>query len=184
MLKVRLTSLFFYGVLLSCTPDRPPIEPPLDPQTGSVFPDTYDETERFNSWLDEQWETQLSFSPQSQTALGLKSNYDKLDDYTFEAQDAEIEWLRASVDTMESMFDYQNLSEEGKLSWDMRKESHSTTESAIPFRNHQYLFGRGGIHAQLPNFLINLHRVDSLEDMEAYVARLKEIVLVLNEVLF
>ena len=182
--KLRLTSLFFYGVFLSCSPDTPPIEPTLISQTDSVLTQTSAETERFNNWLNEQWETQLSFSPQSQTSLGLKTNYDKLDDYTLEAQDAEIEWLRTSVDIMKGMFDYQKLSEEGKLSWDMWNESLRTAESAIPFRNHQYLIGRGGIHAQLPNFLINLHRVDSLEDMEAYVSRLKEIDRVLNEVLF
>ena len=83
---------------MSCSPETPPIEPSLIPQTDSVLTETSAETERFNNWLDEQWETQLSFSPQSQTSLGLKSNYDKLDDYTLEAQDAEIEWLRASVE--------------------------------------------------------------------------------------
>ena len=108
---------------MSCSPDTPPIETALIPQTDSVLTGTSAETERFNNWLDEQWETQLSFSPQSQTSLGLKSNYDKLDDYTLEAQDAEIEWLRASVGIMEDMFDYQSLSEEGKLSWDMWNES-------------------------------------------------------------
>ena len=117
MRKMRLTSMFFYGVLISCSPDQPPSEPTLISETDSVSTETSDETERFNIWLDEQWETQLSFSPQSQTSLGLKSNYDKLDDYTLEAQDAEIEWLRASVGIMEDMFDYQNLSEEGMLSW-------------------------------------------------------------------
>ena len=120
--KQRLTSLFFYGVLVSCSPETPPIKPSVIPQTDSVLTAISAETERFNSWLDEQWETKLSFSPQSQTALGLKSNYDKLDDYTLEAQDAETEWLRASVDIMEDMFDYQSLSEEGKLSWDMWKQ--------------------------------------------------------------
>ena len=183
MPKLRLTIVFFYGALMSCSPDQPTVYLPLNPQTDTVVSDNSDETERFNSWLDSQWEAQLSFSPQSQTRLGLKSNYDKLDDYTLEAQNAEIEWLRASIDIMEDMFDYRDLSEEGKLSWYMWNESLTTAENSIPFRNHQYLFGRGGIHTQLPNFLINLHRVDSLKDMEAYVGRLKEIDRVLNEVL-
>ena len=52
--KLRLTSLFFYGVFLSCSPDTPPIEPTLISQTDSVLTQTSAETERFNKWLNEQ----------------------------------------------------------------------------------------------------------------------------------
>ena len=63
MPKLRLKSPFFYGITLSCTLEQPPIEPPLISGTDPVLTETSDETERFNIWLDRQWETQLGFSP-------------------------------------------------------------------------------------------------------------------------
>ena len=64
-----------------------------------------------DSETDEEWEEQLRFSPQTQTSLGLKTDYNRLDDYTLAAQDAEIGWLRESVAEMESEFNYQTLSD-------------------------------------------------------------------------
>ena len=183
MFNLRLTTIFISALLLSCSPEPVSLEVSPAPDAVSGLNGLVDETQRFNDWLDEEWEEQLRFSPQTQTSLGLKTDYNRLDDYTLAAQDAEIRWLRGSVAEMESEFNYQTLSDEGKLSWDMWKDSLTVAEEGIPFRNHQYLFGRGGIHARLPNFLINLHSVETLEDMEAYIARLREIDRVLNEVL-
>ena len=183
MFNLRLTTIFISALLLSCSPEPVSLEVSPEPAAVSGLNGLVDETQRFNDWLDEEWEEQLRFSPQTQTSLGLKTDYNRLDDYTLAAQDAEIGWLRESVAEMESEFNYQTLSDEGKLSWDMWKDSLTVAEEGIPFRNHQYLFGRGGIHARLPNFLINLHSVETLEDMEAYIARLREIDRVLNEVL-
>lgn len=141
------------------------------------------ETERLTQWLDEQWEEQLDFSPQNRTSLGIKIDYDRLDDYTREAEDEQLEWLRQSVATMENEFDYEDLTEDGKLSWDMWAYSLNRAEAGVPFRGHRYLYGRGGIQSGLPNFLINFHRVDTPEDMEAYLARLREMDRVFGEVL-
>ena len=184
MSTTRLTVFLIPMLFISCDLQKDSSEIAFDTETEADQNTAIDETTRFNSWLDAQWEEQLGFSPQTQTSLGLKSNYSKLDDYTSDARDAEIGWLRESVAEMENEFSYQTLSDEGKLSWDMWKNSLTVAEEGIPFRNHQYLFGRGGIHARLPNFLINLHSVETLEDMEAYIARLREIDRVLNEVLF
>lgn len=140
-------------------------------------------TQEFNEWLDEQWEEELNFSPMSRTSLGLKIDYDKLDDYTVEGEERELQWLRSSVATMKENFNYEALTDDGKLSWDMWAHSLERVEQGIPFRGHQYLFGRGGIHSGLPNFLINLHRVDSPEDLDAYLKRLREIDRVFGEVL-
>ena len=140
-------------------------------------------TQEFNEWLDGQWEEELNFSPMSRTSLGIKIDYDKLDDYTVEGEERELQWLRSSVATMKENFNYEALTDDGKLSWDMWAHSLERVEQGIPFRGHQYLFGRGGIHSGLPNFLINLHRVDSPEDLDAYLKRLREIDRVFGEVL-
>jgi uncharacterized protein (DUF885 family) len=141
------------------------------------------ETERLTTWLDEQWEEQLDFSPQTRTSLGIKVDYDLLDDFSEEGEQAIIDWLRTSVATMQQDFDYDALTEDGKLSWDMWAFALQSEEAGIPFRRHGYLYGRGGIQSGMPNFLINFHRVDTPEDMEAYLARLRQIDRVFDQVL-
>ena len=133
------------------------------------------ETEQLNAWLDSQYEEQLGFSPQTRTQLGDKTDYDKLDDYSLDAQLEELEWLRSSVATMQQDFDYERLNEDGKLSYDMWAFGLEQAESRVPFLNHGYIFGRGGPHSALPSFLISYHSLASAEDVEAYLSRLGEI---------
>lgn len=130
------------------------------------------ETQRLTAWLDEEFAEELSFSPQWRTRLGDKTDYDKLDDVSEQAMDRLLAWRRASVEEMRTNFDYNALDEDGKTSWDIWQYSLDRQERSKPFRRHGYIFGRGGPHAGLPNFLINFHRVDQPEDMEAYISRL------------
>ncbi|MBL4572689.1 MAG: DUF885 domain-containing protein [Gammaproteobacteria bacterium] len=141
------------------------------------------ETARLNEWFDEQYAEQLDFSPQTKTRLGDKSDYDKLNDYSVAGIDEQLAWRRQSVATMQVGFDYVLLNQDGKLSYDMWSYSLDRAEAGIPFRQHGYIFGRGGPHASLPNFLINYHRVDDASDIEAYLSRLGELDRVFGELL-
>lgn len=141
------------------------------------------ETARLNAWFDEQYAEQLDFSPQTKTRLGDKSDYDVLNDYSEAGLDEQLEWRRQSVAAMREEFDYDLLSEDGKLSYDMWSYSLDRAEAGVPFRQHGYIFGRGGPHASLPNFLINYHRVDDASDVEAYLSRLGELDRVFGELL-
>ncbi|MGQ9426422.1 DUF885 domain-containing protein [Gilvimarinus sp. F26214L] len=143
---------------------------PADTQSAAT-----QESERLNAWLNEQFEEDLDFSPQFRTRLGEKKDYDKLDDVSEAAMDRHLEWRRNSVAEMRSMFDYEMLTPEAKTSYDIWEYLLERQEEALPFRRHEYLLGRGGPHASLPNFLINFHKVETVEDMEAYIARLREV---------
>ena len=141
------------------------------------------ETVRLNDWLDEQYAEQLEFSPQTKTRLGDKSDYDSLNDYSVAGSEEQLAWRRQSVAAMRVDFDYGLLNEDGKLSYDMWSYSLDRAEAAVPFRQHGYIFGRGGPHASLPNFLINYHRIDDASDIEAYLSRLGELDRVFGELL-
>jgi uncharacterized protein (DUF885 family) len=136
-----------------------------------------------NAWFDEQYAEQLETSPMTKTALGDKTDYGQLDDFSLAAEQRDLEWLRESVTTMLSEFDYARLTDDGKLSYDMWKFSLERAEAGVPYRQHGYIFGRGGPHAYLPNFLINFHRVDTVADLDAYVSRLRELDRVFTELL-
>ena len=145
-------------------------EVPASTETSPVA-----ETIRFNNWLDEQYDEQLDFSPQTRTQLGEKTDNDKLNDFSLEGVSERLDWLRQSVATMQAEFDYERLTEDGKLSYDMWAYGLAQAERSLPYANYGYIFGRGGPHAGLPSFLISFHNVDTIEDMQAYIARLREI---------
>ena len=99
------------------------------------------ETDRLNVWLDEQYEQQLDFSPQTRSVLGDKTDYDQLNEVTLEAQQRRLDWQRQSVATMRSEFEYQALNEDGKLSFDMWEYALEQAEAAYPYRNYGYILG-------------------------------------------
>ena len=141
------------------------------------------ENARLNSWFDERYAEQLDFSPQTKTRLGDKSDYGILNDYSVDGANQQLRWRRQSVAAMQAEFDYSLLNEDGKLSYDMWIYALDRADAGIPFRQHGYIFGRGGPHASLPNFLINYHRVDDASDIEAYLSRLGELDRVFGELL-
>ena len=148
----------------SIPPDTSPTTAPLQ-QTSS---------QAFNTWLDQQFEQELDFSPQWRTQLGDKTDYDKLDQASEAAIDEQLDWRRQSVATMRQQFDYEALDAEAKTSWDLWVYTLESAERARPFIRHDYLLGRGGPQVWLPNFMINFHRVDTMQDMEAYITRLQQ----------
>lgn len=154
---------------------------PVQQENGVVTSQT--ETQRLNAWLDEEYAEQLESSPMTKTRLGDKSDYDMLDDFSVAAEQRDLEWLRESVAEMRAEFDVEKLNDDGKLSFAMWEFSLDRAEAGVAFREHGYIFGRGGPHAYLPNFLINFHRVDTVADLEAYVARLSEIERVFDQLL-
>ncbi len=163
-------------LIAACSDDNPASSTSsIDTASTPVIAAAAVETERLNTWLDAQYEEQLDFSPQTRTVLGEKTDNDKLNDYSLEGANQQLEWLRQSVASMRSGFVYDNLTEEGKLSWDMWEFGLAQAESSVPFQYHNYIFGRGGPHAGLPSFMISFHSVDTLADLQAYIARLGEI---------
>lgn len=187
-LYIRLYCLSLFLLLAACSEQNEAVQTPVESDQSASTQITAsdsiaEETARLNNWFDQQYAEQLDFSPQTKTRLGDKSDYDLLNDYTEAEMDAQLNWRRQSVATLRSDFDYQRLSEDGKLSYDMWVYSLERAEASVPFRRHGYIFGRGGPHASLPNFLINYHRVDTASDIAAYLSRLGEIDRVFAELL-
>jgi uncharacterized protein (DUF885 family) len=184
---MRLTILFAAILMVSACGDAGLPDPgdqtvgdstarPVPADSGlAQVSDENTESQRLTAWLDEQFAEELDFSPQRKTRLGDKSDYDKLDDASEAASERALAWRRNSVAQMQTMFDYEALSEDARTSWDTWVYALERAELAEPYRRHGYIFGRGGPHASIPSFMINFHRVDELSDMEAYISRLKQI---------
>jgi uncharacterized protein (DUF885 family) len=156
-------------LLLGCSPSS---EEKTD--VAALDAPQIDTTPQFNAWLDEEFAEYLDFSPLAKTRLGDKSHYGDLDDVSMAARDKARDWRRASVAEMTSRFNRDQLDDEGQLSWDLWVYLDARDEAAEPYKWHRFIFGRRGPHTNLPNSMINYHKVDSAADMDAYISRLNQ----------
>ena len=142
-----------------------------------------DEDARLNAFLDQAFEEQLALSPQEQTGLGRKTNYNRLDDYT-DAGAAKAQALaEAQLERLKHQFDLSRLSPQAQVSYRLFEYNVEQGRLGQKWRSHRFpVTNTSSPFGSLPVFLINQHRVDSVADAEAYVARLREIERVMGEV--
>ncbi|MEP3225079.1 MAG: DUF885 domain-containing protein [Parasphingorhabdus sp.] len=132
------------------------------------------ETDRLNIWFNNKFEEQLAFSPIRQTLLGRRTAYDQIDDYSVEAADRQLDWMRKATAEMKRDFDYAKLTADAKISWDMWLFRLEQAEAGVAFRPNGYVLHQfNGQQSFFPTFLINQHRVASESDMIAFIARIK-----------
>lgn len=147
-----------------------------------VTVDAVAETKRLTEWLDARYEEQLRFSPMQLSYLGRKEQYDQIDDMSEAAAARQLAWKGKAVAELKKNFDYDKLSQEGKTSYDIWIYQYEQAKAAEPFKRHGYIFEQmGGVQSQLPNFLLNFHKVDNIEDMQAYIARIGGISRAINQ---
>ncbi len=156
---------------------------PMGPEVATLECATT-QTECLNAWFESKFEEELAFSPLRQTALGLKTDYDKIDDMSVEAEQKQLEWWQQTTAEMEANFDYDELSDDAKLSYDMWKFRLSQAEKAAEFRDQGYILHQmNGTHAALPSFLISQHSVADESDMQAFIARIAGIGTAMDQLL-
>ena len=93
-MKTKFAALLLSTVALAGCDSLTPVE---TIECGTVAQD-----ECLNAWFDEKFEEQLAFSPILQTGLGRKTDYDKIDDFSEDAQLAQLEWMRDATAQMEA----------------------------------------------------------------------------------
>ena len=141
------------------------------------------EDARLDAFFDAAFMERIALSPQGMTSLGLKTDYDRLNDYTSAADDRALALAGAQLARMKAGFRYEALSPQSQLSWQLFEEGVERQLSGARWRDHDYIFAANGNPATgLPVFMINNHRVDSADDARAYVARLVEVERVLGEI--
>ncbi|MCF2949327.1 DUF885 domain-containing protein [Paraglaciecola aquimarina] len=131
------------------------------------------ESERLNQWLDIKYEEELMLSPMKLTRLGRKERYDEFNDYSEAEVDQKLKWQADSVAELKRSFNYDLLSEDAKISYDLWVYQYEAAKALIPFRTNKYILTQMmGNHTSLPNSVINYHKVDELSDMQAYIKRI------------
>lgn len=165
----------------SATPDA---EPAASKYVAAATPEIEAETEILNAWLDERYEEELQFSPMQLTMLGRKDLYDQIDEITEQAARDQAAWRVKTVEQMKEQFNYNALSTTGKESFDLWVFQTEEAVANLDFMRQGYLFGElGGWEDWFPTFLINFHKVESEEEMRAYITRIAGVSRAMDQVL-
>ncbi|HYJ83217.1 MAG TPA: DUF885 domain-containing protein, partial [Allosphingosinicella sp.] len=146
--------------------ELPDMQMPADPTA---------EDARLLAFLDAAFDERIESSPETLTSQGSKEKYDRLDDYTDAEAQRQQALVQAQVARMKAEFDPAKLSPAGQLNY--RLFEYNAKRSAENFRWRDYGFAmstNGSPAGDFPVFLINQHRIDSVADAEAYVARIRD----------
>jgi uncharacterized protein (DUF885 family) len=119
---------------------------------------------------------ELALSPLAKSYRGIKDkDYGELDQFSDAAAIANRQLDQRTVEAMQARFDRATLSPEDQLSYDLLLYRNARSASIFPYRRQAYVFDQmNGAQADIPAFLINIHKVDSEADARAYISRLQQ----------
>ena len=141
------------------------------------------EDERLAAFFEQAFQERIALSPQQMTSLGLKTDYDRLDDNTDAAAARALALAERQLAQLNDQFNPRILSEDSRMSWRLFEYGVEQARLQNRWRDWGYQFAANGNPTTgLPVFMINNHRVTSVSDAEAYVARLVEAERVMGEI--
>ena len=141
------------------------------------------EDARLNQFLDAAFDEQIATNPQLLTSLGSRQLYDRLNDYTDAYRTRALALKEGQLADLRRRFDPVRLSPAGRLSFRLFEKDVTDDRAAFRWRWHSFpATNNGSPLGNIPVFLINNHRVDSVADAEAYVARLRDVERVMGEI--
>ncbi len=142
-----------------------------------------DESARANALFDDIFDRRVQRDPVFQTYQGIKDDYDKWNDLSEAAQAKEQEHVRQDLERLRGI-DTSQLDVATLLSYRLMERELQEQIADYKWRHHSYPVNQmRGEHAQIPAFLINQHQVSSIEDAQAYIARLNGVAVRLAQVI-
>lgn len=132
------------------------------------------ESQRLNANFETIFMRDVMDSPEFQTRLGIKKDYGKWNERTEEKAAADHDQAIKDLQTLHTEFDFEKLDAATKLSYKLAELSLKNQIEGYKWRYHNYPVNQMfGWQSGIPAFLINSHRVTSVEDAEAYISRLE-----------
>ncbi|MBL4803104.1 MAG: DUF885 domain-containing protein [Emcibacter sp.] len=132
------------------------------------------ESDRLNAYFEKTFMREVMDSPEFQTYLGIKKDYGKWDVRTEEKAAADYARVINDLKDLTADFEYNKLDAATQLSYRLAERMLKEQIEGYQWRYHGYPVNQMfGWQSDIPAFMINFHRVTSLEDAEAYISRLE-----------
>ena len=141
---------------------------------GDATTATQTEDQRINHFFEEVYERDVSESPIEQSRLGRKTDrLGEWDDFSDSFHQAQIEQKKADLARLKSDFDFDALSAEAQLSYELFElEADRAIRNAV-YRRHFYVVDQfNGQLSNLITVLQNNHDIDTLRNAEDYLSRI------------
>jgi uncharacterized protein (DUF885 family) len=168
--------------LAACTATT--AQAPAAPPTTAASAGAEDQSAALDAFFQAYDRAQLARSPLAQSYRGIKTDYDKWDDVSDAEAVRRHRADQAALAEMRGRFAGARLSPQARLSYRLFEKEIERAGRAFEYRRLGYLFDQmNGAQSDLPAFLINIHRVDTKADAEAYVKRLQGLGPVLDQVM-
>jgi uncharacterized protein (DUF885 family) len=142
------------------------------------------ESKRANEFFDKCWDKTVARHPVDESFYGIKTHYDQLEDLSDEKAATDLKALQDQLATLHREFKLESLDASTQLSYKLFELEVERAAEEFRFRNDVYPISQmRGVHAQIPTFLINVHKVDNEKDAQAYIARLNAIPKLFDQVI-
>lgn len=142
------------------------------------------ESAKANALLERFFDESVARSPMLQTRLGLKTDYDKWDDLSDQKALEDFLLGVQQLAELKRSVNFAALDEQTKTSYRLFVSQGEQAIEGWKWRFHDYPLNQmSGLHSEAPAFLINSHRVDTVADARAYVARLRGMAPLLDQLI-
>lgn len=132
------------------------------------------ETAKANAFFERVFEVTLSRSPQFMAELGIKKDTDKWDDLSEQHALEDLGLTVGQLDELKRTINFEVLDEQARVSYRMFVNDAERTIEGWRWRHHNYsLHQMGALHSEAPALLINFHPIQTIADARAYIARLR-----------
>lgn len=131
------------------------------------------QNEKLDNWFEEIFMEAVSHYPQFLTRLGDKTDYDKWNDPSKVFYLERLDEDRRNLEYIKETFKVADLDESHALSYRLYVNGIEDDLATAQYWDYGYTFNQMfGVQSGVPAFLINQHRIGSVEDAQAYIARL------------
>ncbi|HYC04669.1 MAG TPA: DUF885 domain-containing protein [Azospirillaceae bacterium] len=126
-----------------------------------------------DAFFERQFQQALDLSPEFQTQLGIKKDQGKWSDQS-DAFAQRLQSLNeAALKELRGTWDVKQLGGTAAINYRLFESNGERATEAYKWRFHDYPMNHlNGRHNNVPAFLINFHRIASVEDAKAYIERL------------
>lgn len=130
--------------------------------------------EGLHQLFDDVFQARLDRSPMLQTQLGMGQADDRWDDLSDQARHTEAAIARKDLARLRHQFKPETLNSDDLVSYRLLERELEMEIEGEQWLYHNYPVNQEhGLQAELPDFLINIHDVDSTEDAQNYITRLR-----------
>ncbi|HLP25292.1 MAG TPA: DUF885 family protein, partial [Acidobacteriota bacterium] len=132
------------------------------------------ESAKANAFFERVFDEAVDRSPLLQTRLGVKKDYDKWDDLSEQRALEDFVLGVQQLADLKRTVNFEALDDQTKVSYRLFVRQAEEAIEGWKWRYHSYPLNQmSGLHSEAPAFLINFHRVDNVADARAYIARLR-----------